>query len=167
MKKLTCLYVSLFLAILSSCSSDNTEDLIDFSVAFSTATISTSEADTTKEITLNFSRAATEAGTITISFTGENAVYGTDFSTVPAASSGTISVPVAVGDLNATVTFTKILDPVEGTTKSVTFSIDGFDNTDWINGSVNSAAVSFTPIPSLNGIVDLENGGSNMPNQVY
>ncbi|WP_420400819.1 HmuY family protein [Flagellimonas sp.] len=167
MKKLTFLYVSLFLAILSSCSSDDSEDLIDFSVTFSSATISTSETDTTKEITLNFSRAATEAGTITVSFTGENAVYGTDFSTVPAATSGSISLPVAVGDLSTTISFTKILDPIEGTTKSVTFSLDGFDNTDWMNGSVNSATVSFSPIAALNGIIDLENGGSNMPNQVY
>ncbi|MCL6267818.1 HmuY family protein [Flagellimonas myxillae] len=167
MKKLTFLAVTLFLAFVSSCSSDDSEDLIDFSVTFSSATISTSETDTTKEIILNFSRAATEAGTITVSFTGENATYGTDYSTVPAANSGTIAVPVAAGDLNATITFTKILDPIEGTTKSVTFSLDSFDNTDWRNGSINSATVSFSPIAALNGIIDLENGGSNMPNQVY
>ncbi|SHG44250.1 HmuY family protein [Flagellimonas flava] len=167
MKKLTFLTATLFLAILSSCSSDDSEDLIDFSVTFSSATISTTETDTTKEITLNFSRAASEAGTITVSVTGENATYGTDFSTAPAANSGTIAVPVAAGDLNATITFTKILDPIEGNTKSVTFSLAGFDNTQWVNGTVNSATVSFSPIAALNGIIDLENGGSNMPNQVY
>ena len=127
MKKITFLYTALFLLILSSCSDDDTEDLIDFSVAFSNATISTAEEETTKEITLTYSRAATEAGTITISFTGENAEYGTDFSTSPAANAGKITIPVAVGDLNSTMTFTKVLDPIEGNTKSVTFSIDGFD----------------------------------------
>ena len=71
MKKLTILYVTLFLAILSSCSNDDSDDLIDFSVTFNTATINTTETETTTEISLNFSRAATEAGTITVSYSGE------------------------------------------------------------------------------------------------
>ena len=167
MKKLTFLYVTLFLAILSSCSNDDSDDLIDFSVTFNTATISTTETETTTEITLNFSRAATEAGTITVSYSGENASYGTDFSTAPAGNAGSISIPVSVGDLNTSITLTKILDPIEGTIKSVTFALDGFDNTDWMNGSLTSSTVSFSPIAALNGIIDLENGGSNMPNQVY
>ncbi|MDC6365694.1 MULTISPECIES: HmuY family protein [Flavobacteriaceae] len=167
MKKLSYLYATLFLIALNSCSSDDSEELIDFTVSFSSATISTTEEDTTKEITLNFSRAATQTGTINVSFEGENTVYGTDFSTSPAGNSGTIAVPVAEGDLSATITFTKILDPIEGNTKSVTFSIDGFDVTDWSTGSVSSSTVSFSPIAALSGIIDLETGGSNMPNQVY
>ncbi|MEM9650043.1 MAG: HmuY family protein [Bacteroidota bacterium] len=167
MKKLTFLYVTLFLAILSSCSSDDSEDLIDFTVTFNTASVGITEDVTTQDITLNFSRAASEAGTITISYTGENAAYGTDFSTAPAGDSGTISVPVAAGDLSATITLTKILDPIEGTTKSVTFSLDGFDNASWSNGSLNSSTVNFSPIAALNGIIDAETGGATMPNQVY
>lgn len=167
MKKTIFLKVILFLFVLSSCSDDDTKDLIDFTVSFGSDTISTAEEDTTKEITLTFSRAATEAGTISVSYSGINTEYGTDFTTAPVGSSGTISVPVSVGDLGSTITFTKLLDPIEGTTKSLVFSIDGFDVTDWTTGSTSSSTVSFSPIAALSGIIDLETGGSNMPNQVY
>ena len=167
MKKTIQLTAMALLFILGSCSDDKDDNLIDFTVSFNSATVSTTEEDTTKDITLTFSRAASESGTITLSYSGENAEYGTDFTTSPAGDSGTISVPVAEGDVNATFTFTKLQDPVEGTTKSVTFSIDGFTSTDWSAGSTSSALVSFTPIAATSGVVDTENGGSNIPNQVY
>ncbi len=167
MKKYFYLSAIALLSILSSCSSDDDGDLIDFTVSFSSATVSLAETDTDREITLNFSRAATEAGTITVSYTGNNAVYGTDFTTSPAGSDGNISVPVAVGDLNTSITFTKLQDPIEGTTKSVAFTLSDYDQADWSNGSTTSSEVSFTPIASTGGVIDAEQGGSNLPNQVY
>lgn len=166
MKKLL-FYTLASLLVLSSCKDDDTEELIDFTVAFSTDTVSLSEEDSTKEIILNYSRAAAESGTITVNFNGENAVYGTDFTTTPAGDSGAISIPVAVGDMSTTLTFNKLLDPVEGTTKLVSFSISSFSDTSWKNGATASASVSFTPIASLGGVIDVESGGSNEPNQVY
>lgn len=167
MKKSILLSAVILLFLLGSCSDDDSKDLIDFTVSFNSATVSTTEEDTSKDIILNFSRSATEAGTITISYTGVNAEYGTDFTTSPAGDSGTISVPVAVGDLNATFTFNKLADAIEGTTKTVTFSLDGFSSADWSNGSTSSIIVSYTEIAATEGVVDTENGGSNMPNQVY
>ena len=167
MKKYFYLSAIALLSIISSCSDDDGEDLIDFTVSFSSATVSLGETDAETEITLSFSRAATEAGTITVSYTGENAAYGTDFTTLPAGGNGTISVPVAVGDLSSTITFTKLQDPIEGTTKSVALSLNGYDVQDWANGATTSSAVSFTPIAATGGVIDAEQGGSNQPNQVY
>lgn len=166
MKKLMIISTVLFM-VLNSCKEDDTEELIDFSVSFTSETISLQETDATKDISLSFSRAASDAGTITINYTVENATYGTDFTTTPAGDSGSLSVPVAIGDLSTTFSLTKILDPIEGTTKTVTFTISSFDQTDWINGSTTSALVSFTPIASLGAVIDVETGGSNEPNQVY
>ncbi|MEM9141344.1 MAG: HmuY family protein [Bacteroidota bacterium] len=167
MKKYFFLGAVALLSLLSSCSDDDGEDLIDFTVAFSNATVSLAETDTDTEITLSFSRAASETGTITVSYTGTNAVYGTDFTTSPAGGEGTISVPVAVGALNATITFTKLQDPIEGTTKSVALAISGYDQTGWTNGSTTASTVSFTPIAAASGVVDAEQGGASQPNQVY
>lgn len=156
------------LSLLSSCSDDDGGDkLIDFRVGFNTATVSTTEGDTSKEIVLTFSRAASENGTIDLEYTGEDAVYGTDFTTTPDGSSGTISIPVAIGDLNASFTFNKLTNAIEGTTKSVTFDLAGFSDVDWANGSTASTLVSYTPIAAESGIIDTETGGSNQPNQVY
>lgn len=167
MKKYFFLSAIALLSIISSCSDDDGEDLIDFTVSFSSATVSLGETDAETEITLSFSRAATETGTITVSYTGENAAYGTDFTTLPAGGNGTISVPVAVGDLSSTITFTKLQNPIEGTTKSVALSLNGYDVQDWANGATISSTVSFTPIAATGGIMDAEQGGLSQPNQVY
>lgn len=167
MKKAYLFNYLLCLLVFSSCSDDDKENLIDFTVSFSNATVGLEEADTTKELLLNYSRSATEAGLVKVTFVGNNAEYGTDFTTSPDGSSGTISIPVSPGDLNATITFTKLKDAIEGSSKSVAFSINGFDNTEWSTGTTSTSDVSFTAIPALSGVVDSENGGSNMPNQVY
>jgi hypothetical protein len=167
MKKTILLKAIALMLILSSCSDDDGENLIDFTVTFSSATVSTTEEETSKEIVLNFSRAASENGTITVSYSGDNAEYGTDFTTSPDGSSGTISVPVASGDMNASFTFNKLTNAIEGTAKSVTFTIDGFSDADWSTGPTSSSLLSYTPIAATSGIIDTENGGSNQPNQVY
>ncbi|MDO6601487.1 HmuY family protein [Arenibacter palladensis] len=167
MKKAYLFNYLLCILIFSSCSDDDKENLIDFSVSFSSATVGLGEADSTKELLLNYSRSATEAGIIKVTFVGNNAEYGTDFTTSPDGSSGTISIPVTAGDLNSKITFTKLENAIEGSSKSVAFSINGFDNTEWSTGTTSTSDVSFTAIPALSGVIDSENGGSNMPNQVY
>lgn len=169
MMKKPILYVVMagFLA-LSSCSSDDDGTaLIDFSVTFSTGTISLSEEDASKEVVLTFSRPASESGIITVSFTGADADYGVDFITDPVATSGSIALPVEVGDTGATFTFNKLTDPIEGTTKSVSFTLNGFSNATWVNGTTATAVVSFTPIPASSGTIDVEMGGPNEPNMVF
>ncbi|KAB5489520.1 HmuY family protein [Flagellimonas hadalis] len=167
MKKTILLKAIALMLILSSCSDDDGENLIDFTATFASATVSTTEEETSKEIVLNFSRSASEDGTITVSYSGDNAEYGTDFTTSPDGSSGTISVPVTSGDTNASFTFNKLTNAIEGTSKSVTFTIDGFSDADWSTGTTSSSLVSYTPIAATSGIIDTENGGSNQPNQVY
>ena len=167
MKKTILLKAIALILILSSCSDDDGENLIDFTATFASATVSTTEEETSKEIVLNFSRSASEDGTITVSYSGDNAEYGTDFTTSPDGSSGTISVPVTSGDTNASFTFNKLTNAIEGTSKSVTFTIDGFSDADWSTGTTSSSLVSYTPIAATSGIIDTENGGSNQPNQVY
>lgn len=167
MRKTILLKAIALLVLISSCSDDEGQDLIDFTVNFNSETVSANEGDTSTEITLNFSRSATEAGTINITYTATNTEYGIDFSTSPNGESGTISIPVSIGDPSVSFTFTKLKDAIEGSSKSVTFTIDGFDNTDWSQGTTASTLVSFTPIAATSGVIDSENGGSNIPNQVY
>lgn len=167
MRKTIILKAIALLLIISSCSDDEGQDLIDFTVNFNSETVSTTEEDTSVDIQLNFSRPASEAGTISIAYTGTNAEYGTDFTTTPDGESGTITVNVAEGDQSTSFTFNKLTNAIEGSTKSVSFSIDGLGNMDWSQGATASTLVSFTPIAATNGVIDTENGGSNMPNQVY
>ena len=167
MRKTIILKAIALLLIISSCSEDEGQDLIDFTVNFNSETVSTTKEDTSVDVQLNFSRPASESGTISITYTATNAEYGTDFTTTPDGESGTIAVAVAKGDQSASFTFNKLSNAIEGSTKSVTFSIDGFDRTDWSQGSTASTLVSSTPIAATGGVVDTDNGGATIPNQVY
>lgn len=167
MKKLLLYNILLALLLLSSCSDDDKANFIDFSIAFTTETSSLLDIDTDKEITLTYSRAATETGTIIINCVLGNVVYGEDFTTTPSGENGTITLPVAVGDLNSKITFTKLKDAIEGTTKTVTFTITSLDQTEWVKGTTNSSLLSFTPTATKTGVIDVLLGGSNEPNQVY
>lgn len=155
------------MALLGACSDDDHGSMTDFAVAFEKGSVSLGETDAQQEVTLTFSRAATESGTVTVGYTANNAEYGTDFTTDPEGSSGSLSVPVSSGASSATFTFTKLQDPVEGTTKSVDFSIKGFSDASWVNGSTTALTVNFTPVAAEGGVVDVNSGGPTEPNQVY
>lgn len=155
------------LFLISSCSNDDSENLIDFTVSFQNASVGILENENEVDLNVNFSRAATESGTIEVSYTVNNAIYGTDFTTNPAAASGTISIPVAVGDDNAKITLTKLTDPIEGTTRSVDFSFSSFGDAEWYAEGTDALNVSFTPVASTGSIINLLTGGSTLPNQCY
>ena len=167
MKKLFFIYLVSTLFLFVSCSDDDKERLIDFAVTFNTETSSLSEFEEAKNIAINYSRAATEAGSITIDYSVDNAIYGEDFITSPSGENGFITLPVATGDLGTNITFTKLKDAIEGTTKNVTFTLGGFDQADWISGSTTSSLMSFTPTASQGGVIDVLLGGGNEPNQAY
>lgn len=167
MKKLLLYNVLLVLFLLTSCNDDDKDNFIDFSIAFTAETNSLLATDIDKEISLTYSRAATEAGTITINYTLDNVVYGEDFTTNPSGANGSIVIPVEVGDISSKLTFTKLKDAIEGTTKTVTFTVNSFDQTAWVKGTTLSSLLSFTPTAAKGGVIDVLLGGPNEPNQVY
>lgn len=168
--KLLILKSLLLLFLIISCSNDDENVAQDFVVAFEKASISFDVADTQKDVKLVFSRPATENGTIQVKYKATNAVYGTDkdFTTIPQTdAAGLITLKVKSGDSGASFKFSKLKNPVEGTKKSVDFSIFKVSlPSSRIQGN-KSLAVSFTETASLGGSLAPELGGHNEPNQVY
>jgi len=159
----------LLLFLVSSCSSedDNNPDTQEFVVAFENPSVSFSETDETKEIKLVFSGAAPESGIAVINYTAENADYGADFTTTPSAGTGSLTVNIVAGTNQSVFTFNKLQNPIEGTTKSVTFSLASINITNATISGNKTLAVSFTETPALGGSIAPETGGSTYPNQVY
>ena len=121
------------------------------------------------EINVVFAPAATSDGTVTIHYTLNNAVYGTDedFTTLPSGESGIITLPFSDGDTQATITVNKLQNPIEGDTKSVNFSIDSVSLT---NGSISGNVdmeLSFTETAALGAVITPEIGGVNYTNSAY
>tara|TARA_Y100000815_G_scaffold275699_1_gene316206 strand:- start:4530 stop:5936 length:1407 start_codon:yes stop_codon:yes gene_type:complete len=164
-------YLFTALAVLfASCSNnDDTATAESVVVAFENPNLSFETTDASKEVNLVFSTAAPQSGTLTLTYTTENALYGddADFITLPSGESGTITLDFEAGATGVSFTFNKLQDALEGTTKSVTFSIDSITLADAFANGNTDIVVSFTATAAAAGTFSPEVGGPNEPNQVY
>lgn len=164
------LILQVFIATLLFGSCSNDDDVAtgeDFVVAFESPSMSFDPTDTSKEVKLVFSRTATEAGVITISYTVNNAVYGEDFSLEPSGESGVLELMVASGESETDFIFNKLQNPLEGEEKSISFEIVSVSNPNGFAQGNTTTIVSLTESAALGGGIEPEVGGPNQPNQVY
>lgn len=171
MKKWNAWLVMLFLAVNAiSCSSDDDAPLADFVVAFENPSLSFGAEETEKPVNIVFSVAARENGTLTISYTDSNTEYGADkdYTTDPAASNGSITVPFSTGETQTSFTFNKLRNAIEGgAEKSVNFTITQVSVADAKIQGNTSCKVDFAASAATAGSFSPEVGGHNEPNQVY
>lgn len=160
--------MSLVLLIFYGCSNEDetviTEDLV---VAFENPALSFDSVDSSKEVKIIFSTEATESGTLTLTYTAENAVYGEDFTTTPTANNGNLTLDFEAGANGVSFTFNKLKDAIEGTSKNVSFEISSITTANAYANGNTALVVSFTEIAAPAGTFSPEVGGPNEPNQVY
>ncbi|HET8838253.1 MAG TPA: HmuY family protein [Flavobacteriaceae bacterium] len=155
---------------LGGCSKDeSTKDTQKFVVAFESPSLNFAPEETSEEITIVFSQAAPENGSLEIVFEPHNLVYGTDFTTIPAAENGIVVVPVENGTSQASFTFNKLTaNPTDQEPeKSVEFSFGKINLTNGIANGNTTLLVSYSESASLGGNFAPNVGGPNEPNQVY
>lgn len=150
--------------VLSACSSDDNYLTADpFVVAFEEPSGSLVEITDSKNINIVYSSFAQNNGAFTISLDSENAVYGTDFTTEPAAIDGKISLPINQGSNGNTFVFNKLNPDLDETTR-ITFTIATIDYPDSeMRGNTTHELNSI----SVGGSIQPEVGGPNQQFQVY
>lgn len=166
-------YLLLFamLTIGVSCSKDDggpvTPEILV--VAFENPSLSFDALDDQKQINLVFSSTPIESGTVTIEYTTDNTTYGDaeDFTTTPSGATGEVVVAITAASNTASFTFNKLKNALEGTTKSVTFSISSISIPDAVSNGNTQLQVSFTETAASAGSIAPEVGGPNEGNQVY
>ncbi|WP_304131350.1 HmuY family protein [Mesonia mobilis] len=163
------LFSLLLIAFLTACSDDDNDTGIsnEFVVAFENQNYSFTNSDTDREINLVFSEEASQSGTISITYTENGLIYGTDFSTTPQANSGIIEIPFEAGTTGTSFTFEKLTpNPIEGEElESVTFLIAEVTN-GFSQGNTTFTA-NYFDAASTGGSLSPELGGPNQGNQVY
>ncbi|MDP5201316.1 HmuY family protein [Flavobacterium sp. DG2-3] len=162
MKKL--LFLSLFVLSLASCSSDDNNTAEVNAVAFASASLNLTAAET--PVVINFAAPTSSAGSLTLSYTENAVVEGTDFSTVPAVAAKTIVVPFAQGVSSVSFTFKKLKEAVEGQVKNVVFTISS-NSINAILGENKTIQVNFNETAYTGGTLAASVGGPNQPNQLY
>src|SRR5690606_2079764 len=153
------------LVVLSACSSDDNHLSSDpFVVAFETLSENLGDIENSENINLVYSETAEKNGAFTISINAENAVYGIDFTTQPAAVDGKIMLQINQGSSNNNFVFNKLNPNLDESTE-ITFTVSNIDYPDSeIRGnttfSLNSdAATGVSIAPAV--------GGPNEQFQVY
>ncbi len=157
--------IIIFTLVLAACSSDDNNLTGDpFVVAFENLSGNLSEIDSSEDINLIYSKTATENGTVIISLNSENATYGIDFTTEPAAIDGEISLSINQGASNSSLLFNKLNANLDETTQlSFTITAINYPNAE-VRGNTNYVLNSEA---SLGGSIQPEVGGPNEQNQVY
>lgn len=168
MKK-TLLFASLvsFTAFVSCNSDDSSTDTgaQSIGISFKVPSVTASQADT--PVALVFSKPTTSSGTITVQYTEQDVVYGTDYILLPSGSSNRIEIPYEAGATDVSFTFKKMTDALENEQKSVTFTVQSVSDTSITAQGNTSTVVSFNPMASLGGTIAASVGGSTQPNQVF
>jgi len=164
MRKLK-LIIVLAVAVLASCSDDNTTGVSDpFVVGFQETSAKILEVAETTDVALVYSNTATEDGTLTVQINAENAVYGRDFVTIPEAEGSIITVDIAEGE---TVNSFQVVELNDSFTDLmvISFTITNID----IDGGIVQGNTYFELSDSvyLGGEFYPTVGGANEPNQVY
>ncbi len=166
MKKSLFLLFVLTGLVFTACNDDDGATVPENAAAFANPAINLTTENTTVNIV--FAAPTNAAGSVTLNVTPNNVVYGTDFTTAPAVTGSTITVPFEAGVSAASFVFTRIVEAIEGQTKNVVFAIasvtvDGVS----IPDATNSVQLNFDETPILTNNIAPEVGGPNVPNQVF
>lgn len=147
--------------------SDDEAPLPVLGVAFETTGVGIASDASSATVNVSLSRAVSVASTLTITAVETGVTAGTDYSTSPAISGGTITLDVPVGEMAASFDVTRLANVIEvGSNVVFTLtSITGDENSE-ISGNT-SVTVTFDAISSPGSSFTAEIGGATEPNQVY
>ncbi len=166
MKKI--LYLFLGLALATSACKKSDPPLPDNQINFSAATLGFESTSASTDVTLNLSRAVDVATPVSIILTTTGVTYGTEFSTAPAATGGTISTTIPAGSSSVTVKVNKTAGVFLNGNESVSFKI-ATAGSPLVVGSTNQLKLSFAAITSTGTTLTLNGGtgGSAAVNSVF
>ncbi len=164
-KNLTFLLAFIMLAF-TACNDDNNEAAETNAVAFVNPSVNLSES--TSNINIVFLAATQSSGTVTLNITTGNVLYGTDFTTVPAAINNTVVIPFEEGVTSVSFTFNKLSSATEGQEKNVVFTIAAVSPDNYtIPEETKLVQLNFNEVPVASNTSSPLVGGANVPNGVY
>jgi len=126
--------------------------------------INADESELTIKISL--SREVSEAASLAVQFEGTGVSYGADFSIDPAASGNSISIPLAIGDTEASFILNKTEGALFDGDEKIVFTIVSAPES-LVLGEKAQLTLSFAEIVALTGAMEINGGGATYPNKVF
>lgn len=140
--------------------------LPDNLVTFESTAIGIRENENNAAIKLKLSRATDRDIAVTLNLTEQGAVYGTNYTTNPAARAGKIVVTIPSGNNEASVTISKVPGALfDGSEKLV---MDIYSSASpVIIGVSKQLTISFAELVASSAALTIDGGGVNFPNKVF
>lgn len=120
----------------------------------------------TANVVITFAKQTGASGVITLGIAETEAKYGTDYTTEPAGSSGSLEVPFDAGVSKVSFTFNRLIPANEGQVKNVKFTINQISTNYEISGNTTTV-VNFNETALSGNSLEPEVGGPSQANQVY
>lgn len=151
--------------VISSCKKDD-PPLPAITAQFEAAALGISSDDSSEDFDITLSRAATTDVIVEISITETGVVYGTDYTTTPAASAGKIIVTIPAGSSEAEINVSKSSGLLLYGEEQLTFNITSV-STGISIGTTAQLVLSFDEILSDAASLQVNGGGVTYPNKVF
>jgi hypothetical protein len=150
---------------IASCKED--PELPDNLVEFESDALGITEDESELTININLFREAEKDGEVNLQYEATGLTYGTDFTTEPAATGNTITLPVLQGATALSFTVKKVAGVLFDGDEELVLSITGVPAS-LVLGEKLNLTLSFDEIVALSGTMDPVNGGgATYPNKVF
>ena len=140
--------------------------LPDNLVVFQSNSVGLPENENSANIKVKLSRGTDRDITVVIKMTEQGAVYGTDFTTTPAAIAGNITLTIPSGNNEATFTINKSPGVLFDGDEKVVFDLFSSSSPVFI-GSTKQLTVSFAELVANSASGTINGGGAAFPNKVF
>jgi HmuY protein len=140
--------------------------LADNYVVFESNAQGITESENSIVIKVKLSRGTDKDIPITINLTPQNAVPGTDYTTVPAATGNTISLTIPSGNNEASFTVNKVAGTLYDGDEKIVFDLYS-SGAPVLIGTTKQLTLSFAELVAANSSYMLNGGGATYPNKVF
>jgi hypothetical protein len=152
--------------LFSSCRKRDDVGNPDNLVIFSSTAQGITAAENSITVKLILSRNTDKDIPVTINLTPKGVVYGTDFTTTPAATAGVINVTIPSGNNEASITITKVPGTLFDGDETITFAINS-SAAPVLIGTDKQFTLNFSELVSTSSAYTVNGGGVTYPNKVF
>jgi hypothetical protein len=152
--------------IISSCRKRTDISLPDNLVVFAASEQGLAAAENSIVVKIKLSRGTDKEIPVTINFSPEGVVYGTDFTTTPVATSNTLNLVIPSGNNEASFTVSKVPGAVFDGDEKIVFDIYS-SGTPVLIGNGKRFTLNFAELVSASSSFMIDGGGTTYPNKVF
>lgn len=159
------IFAVLVFVVLAACSKKEAP-LPDNFVNFEASSQGITSSEESYDLKIKLTAAAPTASTLVLAVAETGVVYGTDYTTTPAVSGGTVSLNIPAGATEAILKIEKVPTALFDGDEKIDFTINSV-TAPLILGQTKTLTLSFDELLAETGSATIDGGGPTYPNKVF